>query len=982
MNSGQEEYEINTNLTGADLQKLNFSKDDIRIGFKMNSSLRGGSMNGLNGKAGISDITVIRDDEIFNLDSINLTMFNEPGKSDLNVSSDLIDIRYSGTIFPGEIGEIPVRFIDQYFAFSDSVSKQESDLSGQGAVNEDHSFNFDIQIHDHPFLRGALLPQLTEFIPGPITGTFDYEKNELRFNAAMERIVLKTAEFSDLSIAISSDVNALNYKVSGRTISNGQIKLDNFLFSGDIADNQINANLSLINENNEPQLLLNSLITKEYDVYKVRFDPENFWLMNNKWTFSDDNYILLGENGFLIHDLSMRKTGSEISIASVHDHFNDDLNIKLINFNLEDIAGIIESDSAFVKGVTDGNILLKRSGESYGLIADATINNLYVKEVSVGRLNVLAENPSPDRFNIDVNLSGEKNDVTVKGYFLTTGEENPVKADIVIGSLSMETIQAFSMGAIKDASGIITGALNVAGNTSIPEISGNLNFNNVFITPAALNNRLNLLQETIMLKEDGIYFESFDILDAGKNKASINGAVKMNNFRDLAFALQISAKEFMLFNTSRKDNENLFGRLIIDSDVGITGPFTLPVISAKLKMKKDSYFTFAVPEKKLTAERGEDIVQFEDSDLNAPILSRKKETRETGLTGYDISSVIEIDEQATLRVLLDPATSDSLVVRGDAALSFAIDPSGKMTLTGVYNVNEGSYLVSLESIIKKEFDIKKGSTITWNGDPMDADVSIDAAYSVRAAPIDLVADQMAGMSETDQNMYKQRFPFEVILKLRGEILNPEISFDIQLAPEDKGIFGGSVNAKLIMLNEDPSALNKQVFALLILGRFVQENPFQTDAASSAVRSTVGKFLSDQLNQWSSKLVPGVELNFDLQSYNDYQTGQAEGRTQLDVGVKKQLFNERLSVEVEGVVDVEGERAKQNNASDITSDLTIEYKLTEDGRFRLRGFRHNTYEGAIEGQIVETGAGFKYVRDFNRWKYFFHKRKADSSKNTP
>ena len=250
-------------------------------------------------------------------------------------------------------------------------------------------------------------------------------------------------------------------------------------------------------------------------------------------------------------------------------------------------------------------------------------------------------------------------------------------------------------------------------------------------------------------------------------------------------------------------------------------------------------------------------------------------------------------------------------------MSLTVDPSGKISLTGGYNVTEGSYLVSIESLIKKSFDIKSGSTITWNGDPMDADISIDAGYSVRAAPVDLVADQMAGMSEPDLNAYKQRYPFDVLLKLRGKMLSPEISFEIKMRDEDKGILGGAVDAKLNMLAEDPSALNKQVFALLILGRFIQEDPLKTDAvASSTVRSTLGKFLSDQLNQWSSGLVRGLELNFDIQSYNDYQSGKAEGRTQMDIGVKQQLFNERLSVELEGVVNVEGEAARQNSVNDL------------------------------------------------------------------
>jgi hypothetical protein len=331
---------------------------------------------------------------------------------------------------------------------------------------------------------------------------------------------------------------------------------------------------------------------------------------------------------------------------------------------------------------------------------------------------------------------------------------------------------------------------------------------------------------------------------------------------------------------------------------------------------------------------------------------------------------------------MDPASTDSLVVKGEAALSFTMDRSGKMSLTGAYNLNEGSYLVSIESVIKKRFDILPLSTIIWNGDPMDAEISINATYTQRASPIDLVADQMSGLSPTDIAGYKQPYAFLVILKLRGAILHPEISFEIQLRPEDKGIMGGAVNQKLLMLNTDASALNKQVFALLVLGRFVQENPLTTETGGteSLVRSTVGNFLSAQLNKLSSKVVPGVELNFDIQSYDDYQTGQAQGRTQVGIGLKKQLFNERLSVQVGGNVDVEGAKAQQNSASDITSDITVEYKLTKDGRYRLKGFRHNLYEGAIDGQLIETGFGVVYVHDFNKWKDFFLSPEEKKEKN--
>jgi hypothetical protein len=622
---------------------------------------------------------------------------------------------------------------------------------------------------------------------------------------------------------------------------------------------------------------------------------------------------------------------------------------------------------------------------SYGLISDVKISNLVIHEVPVGVVSLKANRSGSDKFEIDVNLTGPDNNLTANGYFIPGGGDNSVSIKTDIRSLSLKTIQAVSMGQITEATGTLTGNILAEGKATSPDLTGELVFNNAFIKPAYLNNPIELKHETIQFKKDGIYFNSFTMLDVAKNIATIDGSVQMKQFSDFVFALQVNTKDFLLFNTSAKDKKDFFGRMVVDSKININGPMSLPVVNAKVKMKKGSNFTFAVPEDKLTTDKGEDVVEFDNSLKFNPILYRgeKKGGQTTGMSGFDLSSIIEIDKEATLRLLMDPASTDSLVVKGEAALSFAMDRSGKMTLTGAYNLNDGSYLVSLESVIKKKFAIKEGSTIIWNGDPLDATISIDAIYTVRASPYDLVADQISGLSDVDQGGYKQRYPFMVLLKLRGEILHPEISFEIQLSPEDKGILGGAVNQKLLMLNDDPSALNKQVFALLVLGRFVQENPFQSESGgtSALIRSTVGKFLSAQLNQLSSKLIPGVELNFDIQSYDDYQTGKAQGRTQVEIGVKKQLFNERLSVQLGGAVDVEGARAQQNSMSDITSDITVEYKLTKDGRFRMKGFRHNQYEGAIDGQLVETGIGVLFVRDFNKWNRLFKSRKSriDSSK---
>ncbi len=957
INPKHEKYAFKLDVEGADLQKLHLTENNIRISLNAVADLSG-QWNSLNGKAGVTNLIIAKDDKIYTLDSLLFASVNNKEKSELSLSSAIVGIKYSGTISPADISGELNNFINNYFQLN-QVKRTTNPVK----------FDFEISLHNHPVLSQLLIPQLKEFEPGIIKGSFDSEKKDLKFSATIQKIVYGTSEIKDLSIDINSDLNNLNYKISSAMLSGSQIALDNFSMSGELSENTITADISSISDKKLRKLIINSLITKQNNNYRIKIEPGNLYLMNNKWDIDDDNFIEFGKEGILIHNFFLKYNESRIDIASANDQFNDDYKIGITNFQLDDISRIIEKDTNMVKGILDGNLLLKKTNNSYGLIADARINDIVFRGIPVGSIDIKAENSTAGRFDVDLMLEGNDNRLKTKGYFIPGSNSLNIKTDIQ--SLSMQTIEAFSMGKITEASGILTGNLAIGGSIKSPEITGKILFDNVSIKPAILNNKLELKHETIELRSDGIYFDSFTLTDVKNHSAVIDGSVRSKLFHDFRFDLKVSTSDFLLFNSTVKDNKLFYGRMVIDSKINISGPLTLPVINGRLRMKDESNFTFVVPENRLTTDRGEDVVEFGESGLS-PIISGDsvKVEKKSGISGFDISAILEVDKQAELRLIMDPTSTDSLVVKGDAALSLVIDPSGKISLTGSYHLEDGSYMVSLE-FVKRKFDIVSGSSITWNGDPLDADVSINTKYIVRASPYDLMAGQLSGISDAERGSYKQPYQFWVLLNLTGDILHPRISFEIQLPPENKGILGGSVNQKLLMLKDDESELNKQVFALLVLGRFLQENPLQTEGGgtSTLVRSTVGNFLSSQLNKFGSRALPGVELNFDIQSYNEYETGQAKGRTQVEVGVKKQLFNDRLSVQVGGSVDVEGEKARQNSNSNIAGDVNIEYKLTDDGRLRLKAFRQNQYEGAIEGQITETGAGIVYVRDFKKWKNF-------------
>jgi hypothetical protein len=382
LNPDQERIKFRLNVEGADLQKLNFTKKDIRIALVAAADLKGGSVKKLNGSAAITNMIIAQGEETYTLDSLLFASLNESRKSELNFSSALVGVKYSGTISPADISAELHNFINNYFPFGgDSLLKQNREPS---------DFNFEIQLHNHPILSQVFFPLLKEFEPGIIQGNFDSEKNYLKINAKMNKFVYGTTKIEDFEFDVNSNPNELNYKISS-AVSNAQINLENFLIDGKLAENKINTTISSVDEKKNKKLLISTEITKNTEFFRLALDPAGFYLMDKQWDIAADNYVEFGKQGILIHNLFMNKTGSEVNIASVNDLFNDDLSVEIKNFKLEDISGIIEKDTGFVRGTVNGNALLKRVNQSYGLIADAKIENLFVSGIPVGNLTVKAE---------------------------------------------------------------------------------------------------------------------------------------------------------------------------------------------------------------------------------------------------------------------------------------------------------------------------------------------------------------------------------------------------------------------------------------------------------------------------------------------------------------------------------------------------------------------------------------------------------------
>jgi hypothetical protein len=337
--------------------------------------------------------------------------------------------------------------------------------------------------------------------------------------------------------------------------------------------------------------------------------------------------------------------------------------------------------------------------------------------------------------------------------------------------------------------------------------------------------------------------------------------------------------------------------------------------------------------------------------------------------GMELTANIELNDKETFNVIIDPATGDKLSVQGNTTLSLRMDATGNMELTGRYEISKGTYSLSFYKLVKRNFEIEKGSTIVWTGEPLNANMDIRAIYKVETSPLELLASQTEDPAQLNQ--YKQRIPFLVYLNIKGELFKPEISFKLDMPQEKRNVFVGAVYAKIQDINTRESDLNKQVFALLILKRFMSDNPFENQAGEGlegTARRSVSRLLTEQLNRLSQN-VKGFELSFDVKSYEDYSASGSSGQTSLQLGVSKNLLNDRLVVKLSGNVDVEGENTKQSSFTDYIGDLALEYKITPDGRFRITGFRSSDYD-MIDGELTKTGAGLIYIKDYNALRELF------------
>ncbi|WP_225539357.1 translocation/assembly module TamB domain-containing protein [Empedobacter stercoris] len=968
------DVKLNGNINQLDVQKLGFYNEPMIIAGEIVANFANLNPNHLNGSLTLKNFALSNTKDVFPLQEVNLIANSTADSNQLKLTSQVADLDLKGKFKLTQIFGSLTSTINQYYQFQQPDENEK--------IEPHQFFTLHAKIKDDELVR-RFVPDLKNFETITLDAAYDADLKQVNVDGKIPSLTYGTNTINNGFIKLSNQNDALVYALNIDHLRSDNFQLNKINLDGDIANNTINYSISTKDDKDITQFLVAGNLKTLDDITEISLNPTGLVLNYDQWEVGEGNLIQLKKDGIVANNFKLMHNGSEILLQSASDKGTSPLDISIKDFKIEIITEIIKKDDLAAEGTINGTAQIRDLNTNMTFNSDLTISDLKAFGNPIGTIVAKVNNTSPTLINADISLNGHHNDLKILGDYNT--EASAFDLNLAINRLEMKTVQGFSMNQIKDTEGYLAGNLKITGTVDQPSILGQLKFNEVGLTIAETGSNFRKIDDAIDFTNKGIEFNRFKINDNEGNSLTLRGEILTKTYRDFAFNLTANARDFNVVNSEKTNDAMMYGKLAINANLTIKGDMDLPKVNGNLKVTDDTNFTFVLPQSSPSLQEREGIVEFIDQDqitLNETIKTAELIT-DSKIKGLDVSVNIEVSKEAKTSIIIDKVNGDFVEIQGEAELTGGMDPSGKMTLVGVYQVEKGAYELSV-SLLKRRFDIQKGSSITWTGEPTAANMNITAIYKTKAAPIDLIEQQISGYSSSEMNMYKQRIPFNTELILKGELLKPEIKFNISMDKDNPSIATAVIEntqSKLDQLKNDEAEMNKQVFALLLLNRFIGENPFESKTSVSAetmALQSVSNILSQQLNNLADNLIEGVDIDLGLDTQDDYSSGTKNTRTDLNVAVSKRLLNDRLKVSVGSNFGLDGDARENENMTNIAGDITIDYSLSRDGRYMLRAYRKDEYQVALQGQIVETGVGFIITLDYDKFKEIFEKRRKNKT----
>jgi len=162
-----------------------------------------------------------------------------------------------------------------------------------------------------------------------------------------------------------------------------------------------------------------------------------------------------------------------------------------------------------------------------------------------------------------------------------------------------------------------------------------------------------------------------------------------------------------------------------------------------------------------------------------------------------------------MKIVVDPIANDYIIGKGSGNMRMEYYNKGDIKMFGNYTIDHGTYKFSLQEVIRKDFSINSGSTVTFNGDPLNANLDIKAKYTVNSVSLSDLG------SEVPEDLKKSNVKVNCLMDITGNMLHPTVKLGIELPNESEE--KQRISSRTLISTEDQ--INMQTLYLLGIGKF-------------------------------------------------------------------------------------------------------------------------------------------------------------------
>lgn len=749
----------------------------------------------------------------------------------------------------------------------------------------------------------------------------------------------------------------------GNRPNNPMADFANVNVNGYIGQNRLMLGIRQQNQKKETGYRLGLTATFRDSIIDLHFTPLKAMVGYIPWTFNDDNSIALNTKNFKI-DANLLAQSPKSSIllkTEPGETGEDELHLALNNIQIQDFLQL----SVFAPPITAS--------------VDADLRVGYYDSWLYGTGNVGVHNFTYDRLKVgDFNLSlraglnddgstGARLGLKINGKTAVTA-----KALLVPDSLKVPQVKTMQLDLtqfplnianpflgkdVVQLSGALNGEFDLSGSLKSPKLNGYLACDSVGVFIPMMGSSVRFNQDSILMVDNVIDFNKFDIWGANKNPIEIDGTVDLSDLKSAVFDLRLNATNFQLLNNDQRARSDLYGKLFLDIHANARGPLEHFNLNAGVNILRDTKVTYSIPQTtaQLTSHNTAGIVKF--VNFNDTVLVMKEDTVVNPSISMRILANLNLEPGMQVNVIYPGSTttgSARVEIEPNGSVTYFQNYLGDMRLNGQVYLGNGYASYSMPIVGEKKFVFDPGSYVMFQGDLMNPSFNIKATDDVRASVI--------------ENGNSRIVNFEVGVDITNNLQNPKIEFD--LTTDD------DMSIRNELQSMTPDARSMAALNMLITGQY--SGAGVKTASSDLLQGTMYNILTSTINGWLANNVRGVDISLGVDQYGNSVNGETGSSTSYSYQVSKSLFNNRFKISVGGNYTTDA-AADENFSENLISDISFEYilKQTSNVTMYARLFRHTGYQSILEGEITEMGGGFMLRRRLSNLKSLF---KWGSSKN--